>query len=173
MGAQFHFHGTVTNVAENITNNIVNNYYGTSHEVAAADRHLPDCEYLEYLECGPGTEPAAAASKGRTGRIAEPLFVGKGGARDEALTKRMADEFLGILQEEGIAGMEIDTKKSNGVNMAFARCYAGWQKQHLVPSPPNGSACYRFLTEDCALCIKGAPKAYAEFIRKEIARRRC
>lgn len=25
MGAQFHFHGTVTNVAENITNNIVNN----------------------------------------------------------------------------------------------------------------------------------------------------
>ena len=171
MGAQFHFHGTVTNVAESITNNIVNNYYGTSHE--AADRHLPDCEYLEYLECGPGTEPAAAASKGRTGRIAEPLFVGKGGARDEALTKRMADEFLGILQEEGIAGMEIDTKRSNGVNMAFAKCYAGWQKQHLVPSLPNGSACYRFLAEDCALCIKGAPKAYAEFIRKEIARRRC
>ena len=100
-------------------------------------------------------------------------FVGKGGARDEALTQRMADEFLTLLQEEGIAGMEIDTKRSNGVNMAFAKCYAGWQKQHLVPSLPNGSACYRFLAEDCALCIKGAPKAYAEFIRKEIARRRC
>ena len=104
----------------------------------------------------------------KSGRKKESLFKGKNGQKDEELTKSKANEFLQYLEEQGLNDVMIDTTKKNGVNKAFVLFYTKWKVNNGVPKIPNGSACYRFLKDDCHLPISLDIKTYGEFIRKMI-----
>ena len=102
------------------------------------------------------------------GRKKESLFKSKNGQKDEELTKTKVSEFLQYLEEQGLNDIIIDTTKANGVNQAFVYYYKRWVVNNGVPKTPNGSACYRFLKDDCHIPIIFDIKTYGEFIRKMI-----
>lgn len=110
-------------------------------------------------------------SKSR-GRKPEYLFKGKNGKKDEEKTKVKASHFNNYLKEQGIHEIAIDTKRDNEINKAFVSFYKKWVDEDKIPSYPNGSACFRFLKEDCGLNMTSGDsnymKTYGEFIRKMI-----
>lgn len=105
-------------------------------------------------------------------RKPESLFKGKDGGKDEEKTKVKASHFNNYLKEQGIHEIAIDTKRDNEINKAFVSFYKKWVDEDKIPSYPNGSACFRFLKEDCELKMSsdenGYIKTYGGFIRRMI-----
>ena len=99
-----------------------------------------------------------AASKTHAGRRKASLFADLGTRREKA------DYLLLKLGERGLLCHKIDTSKGNAVNKAFKDFY----KKFVGPEEPNGSACFRFLKEDCGLEFEVDESSYGEFIRKFI-----
>lgn len=110
-------------------------------------------------------------SKSR-GRDPESLFKRKNGKKDEEKTKVKVSHFNNYLKEQGIHEIAIDTKRDNEINKAFVSFYKKWVDEDEIPSYPNGSACFRFLKEDCELKMSsdevGYIKTYGGFIRRMI-----
>lgn len=102
----------------------------------------------------------AVSKKRSSGRSSEALF--------EDGQQGQVTLFADFLKEHRRFSTEVDTRKGNYVNKAFAAFYVQWIKDCLVPTQPNGNACYRFLKDDCGLSMKSDMKTYANFIRAYI-----
>jgi ABC-type multidrug transport system ATPase subunit len=90
------------------------------------------------------------------------------GKKDEERTKMMASVFSNYLKEQGLSDTIIDTSRGNEINKIFVRFYRKMVKSENIESQPNGSACFRFLTEDCGLKIAPNMKTYGTFISRMI-----
>jgi hypothetical protein len=104
----------------------------------------------------------------RGGRRPEFLFKNRIGKKDEERTKMMASVFSNYLKEQGLSDTIIDTSRGNEINKIFVRFYRKMVKSENIESQPNGSACFRFLTEDCGLKIAPNMKTYGTFISRMI-----
>lgn len=99
-----------------------------------------------------------ADSKTHAGRRKASLFA-------DLDTRREKAEYLLLkLGERGLSGHKIDSSKRNAVNVLFKDFY----KKFVGTEEPNGSACFRFLKEDCGLDFDVDGHSYGEFIRKFI-----
>lgn len=99
-------------------------------------------------------------------RICEPnpLFD------DEKLQQSRAAQFVAFLKKHKRSSEIVNTEKGGYINRAFVAFYREWEWKDGKKSLPNGSACFRFLTDYCRL-EKGDPqmKSYGTFIRKMIS----
>lgn len=88
----------------------------------------------------------------------------------EKETKRLSDEFLAFLKHENFETKHFRANRRDDIAMAFVSFYKRWQEMKIV-SPGgsvNGSACYRFLTEDCNLNCSDDIKAFGKFIHRTV-----
>ena len=107
-------------------------------------------------------------TKTRLGRIPEPLFKNADGNKDIASTEKYATLFVEYLKCHNSSNLELRSDKGNYINRAFVVFYRMWTKEGIVSSKPNGSACRRFLKEDCKLNLRVKEKPYSDFIRDMI-----
>lgn len=99
-------------------------------------------------------------------RICEPnpLFD------DVKLQQSRAAQFVAFLKKHKRSSEIVNTEKGGYINRAFVAFYREWEWKDGKKPLPNGSACFRFLTDYCRL-EKGDPqmKSYGTFIRKMIS----
>lgn len=117
---------------------------------------IVDAEGLKTVQSK--TSQKNSVRKSKAGRRKASLFADLGTRREKA------DYLLLKLGERGLLCHKIDTSKGNAVNKAFKDFY----KKFVGAEEPNGSACFRFLKEDCGLEFEVDESSYGEFIRKFI-----
>ncbi|MBQ8521545.1 MAG: hypothetical protein IJ456_09285 [Bacteroides sp.] len=140
----------------------LNNYGGTISEKVVVEGDVHIYGQGEKAQCLTQHVEAAPTSVRKGGRTPEPLCA-DGNAQERAVL------FVDFLKEHKAFSREINTRKDNYINRAFAVFYREWLRAKAVPTLPNGSACFRFLKEDCSLSMTADMKTYGTFIRGLIA----
>lgn len=96
-------------------------------------------------------------------RDEEPLFD------DEELQQCRASQFVTFLKQHKKSSEKVNCKKDAYINRAFVAFYRKWEWKDEKKPLPNGSACFRFLTDYCGLKDGGySMKGYGAFIRGKI-----
>lgn len=124
-------------------------------------------EYLKSLvvENTDGGDKREGTKSRSGGRTPEPLFKNAEGKKDVVSTEKYAILFVEYLKKHHSSNKELRSEKENYVSRAFVVFYWKWAEEGIVPSSPNGSACCRFLKEDCKLELRVKDKPYGDFIR--------
>lgn len=165
MGANFNFYATVTNVAENITNNIVNNYYAPVAAMAPSAKEqvlLPATEVCPVEEHNDSKASVAKVTSGR-GRGARKKQMFK--SQQEA--RRWADLFIQYLKSRHMAGTTIDCSGENFVTRALLSFLYEWKRHSIIDKNGIcGPACARFLQDSCNLTFSVEQKAYEDQITR-------
>lgn len=103
------------------------------------------------------------------GRRKAHLFMDANGIKDENLTMHNVAAFTGFLaQHHSTSSVLLETKKDNYIAKVFVSFYRRWMNNGCVERTVNGSACYRFLTEDCGLPCATTEKTFSNWIKLKI-----
>ena len=117
---------------------------------------IVDAEGLKTVQSK--TSQKNSVRKSKAGRRKETLF------KDEEEAREKADFFLQMLADKRVSDHKVDSSMRNPINREF-KCF---YRKYVGAEEPNGSACFRFLKEDCGLEFEVDESSYGEFIRKFI-----
>ncbi|WP_036876350.1 hypothetical protein [Xylanibacter oryzae] len=103
------------------------------------------------------------------GRRKAHLFMDVNGIKDQNITTHNVAAFTGFLaQHHSTSSVLLETKKDNYIAKVFVSFYRRWMNNGCVERTVNGSACYRFLTEDCGLPCATTEKTFSNWIKLKI-----
>jgi len=103
------------------------------------------------------------------GRRKAHLFMAVNGIKDQNITTHNVAAFTGFLaQHHSTSSVLLETKKDNYIAKVFVSFYRRWMNNGCVERTVNGSACYRFLTEDCGLPCATTEKTFSNWIKLKI-----
>ena len=88
---------------------------------------------------------------------------------DEELQQCRASLFVTFLKQHNRSSEKINCKTDSYINRAFVAFYRKWEWKGGKKPLPNGSACFRFLTNYCKLEDDVEMKSYGTFIRGKIS----